>query len=687
MYGSASPIPRVLSLAVLCAAWFVAGPAAADDRVSPATTVEAGWSRYRLGAWADAARLAARALEADASHVGWQRLHSRARARMDGERSVIAQHRSWMEADPADPVRRVVLADALLSAWRFDAAWCGEIRTLLEVSPAASEVRWWGSHLAERARDSRCPALDAVPEVLEDDPHPPGAVAGLLRRLLERPAAPGAAERIESLLAEDPALLGRMVGLFAEDAPTAPRSLQRSVTERAVTVSTALPADPSIDDLAQLADAYAVLDAFLVAQGRPGIVSAGRRSRLAFQAADRYLEAHHPDPHRYGAARAIHRARRLADAELALKRVEALELPDTPEVQARYHTARGDLLRTLGDLPGATAAYREAWTRTPTDPDRANWFAYHTTLLETPSPEALEEARVAATAAVDGFRTRRFVDRDWPGETYAQWRVRSSVAVAEALDTRGWTLHQLGRNEEAVSDLLEASRILDVPAVELHLGLVLVALEQPDAASVHLARGIRERDPTEARTVEAGWSALRRWWPDAGIWHPAGLEGWVTQLAGEVADPPVPPPSLVGQTLPDVEVLVRGTPTSLTAIEGPAVVEVWATWCQPCVRGLSTLTDLATTHPDVRFVALAIDDQQEAVEAFFAESSGRTERLDVGWWSSEANPYEALQIGGVPSVFVLDRNQRVDTVVFGSDAPALEAALHRVLGPSTAGPP
>ncbi len=692
-------LPKVWT--ALALAGSVGGERSPTEAVPAAheASVEEAWARYRVGAWTEASALAARALEQDASHVGWQRVHSRSRARIDGDRAIVAQHRAWLDSGPVDardPIRRIVLADALLSAWRFDPAWCDEIAALLSGSPAREDARIWSTWLAREAATTRCgtdaspPTVDEVASLASD-----GVASGVegVRALVVRLAMEGGidaveAGRIEAALSEEPALLGRMVGLFAEERAAPPRSLQRLVVQRAVDVvaswSDSPPEPPpSVDDLAALADAFVVLDAWNDARGRPGIVRSIPRGRTALDQADQLLESHHPDPHRFGDARRISRARRVADPAVALERVDALSgsLRDTPEIQARFHTARGDLQRSLGDLDAATESYRHAWTRTPTHPDRANWFAYHTILLDSPGPDALEEARVAATAAVQGFRAARFSDRDWPGETYPEWKARSARRVAEALDTRGWTLHRLGRNAEAVPDLLEAVRVLDNPTVELHLGLVLAALGERDAAAVHLARGVRERDPAEAATVEAGWAALRRWWPDAAIWHPGGLQGWVAQVVGEPGEAPPEPPSLVGGPLPGVDVVVDGGVLGLDSIEGPAVVDVWATWCRPCVQALPKLQSLADDHPDVRFLAVAVDEQQDAVDAFFAGQEAGA--LGLAWWSSTSSPYETLKIGGVPSVFVLDDQSRVVSVLFGSDVDRLASWVNTVDGDAT----
>lgn len=62
-----------------------------------------------------------------------------------------------------------------------------------------------------------------------------------------------------------------------------------------------------------------------------------------------------------------------------------------------------------------------------------------------------------------------------------------------------------------------------------------------------------------------------------------------------------------------------GKPVTLAAFRGkPVLVNLWATWCAPCVAEMPTLDALAGTGA-VRVVAIAQDLQPEKVAPFFAE--------------------------------------------------------------------
>lgn len=51
----------------------------------------------------------------------------------------------------------------------------------------------------------------------------------------------------------------------------------------------------------------------------------------------------------------------------------------------------------------------------------------------------------------------------------------------------------------------------------------------------------------------------------------------------------------------------------------PVVVNLWASWCEPCTREMPMLTRAAADHPDVQFLGVDTLDSREGAEAFIAE--------------------------------------------------------------------
>ncbi len=76
-----------------------------------------------------------------------------------------------------------------------------------------------------------------------------------------------------------------------------------------------------------------------------------------------------------------------------------------------------------------------------------------------------------------------------------------------------------------------------------------------------------------------------------------------------------------GASLPDVTLpaLHDGKPAlDVGALEGPAVVNLWATWCQPCRKELPAFQEVSAARPEVRFVGVDIAEDASKASDFLA---------------------------------------------------------------------
>ncbi|MEX0650557.1 MAG: TlpA disulfide reductase family protein [Actinomycetota bacterium] len=53
----------------------------------------------------------------------------------------------------------------------------------------------------------------------------------------------------------------------------------------------------------------------------------------------------------------------------------------------------------------------------------------------------------------------------------------------------------------------------------------------------------------------------------------------------------------------------------------PVVVNLWASWCEPCKAEMPRLAEAAVTHPDVQFLGVDTLDSREGAESFITEFS------------------------------------------------------------------
>ncbi len=75
-------------------------------------------------------------------------------------------------------------------------------------------------------------------------------------------------------------------------------------------------------------------------------------------------------------------------------------------------------------------------------------------------------------------RTRHYRE----GLEYIEAALAVTPDSGAVLDSMGWALHRLKRNEEALEYLERASQRISDPEVDLHLGEVLLALGRKDEA-------------------------------------------------------------------------------------------------------------------------------------------------------------------------------------------------------------
>lgn len=112
-------------------------------------------------------------------------------------------------------------------------------------------------------------------------------------------------------------------------------------------------------------------------------------------------------------------------------------------------------------------------------------------------------------------------------------------------------------------------------------------------------------------------------------------------------------PALPAVVLPALE----GVAGETTALEvgdliGPAVINVWATWCAPCISELPDFQQASVDHPEVRFIgvdATGFGDDSESIE--FLDDLGVTYEQYV---DPDGKFSAGLEITELPATLVVD---------------------------------
>jgi len=167
----------------------------------------------------------------------------------------------------------------------------------------------------------------------------------------------------------------------------------------------------------------------------------------------------------------------------------------------------------------------------------------------------------------------------------------------------------------------------------------------------------------------------------------AQLNGPVDQRAFQFALPadaevvnffiPPDPGQLLAKKVPDFKFVdLGGKPVTSQSLAGKvAVLDFWATWCDPCKASLPNLQKVYEKYKDndkVAFLAISIDEPQvedKAIEDFFKEL-----KVNIPLCRDRDNSAIAFKFTGIPSSFIIDANGLVQDYEAGAN-PDLIAIL------------
>jgi peroxiredoxin len=231
---------------------------------------------------------------------------------------------------------------------------------------------------------------------------------------------------------------------------------------------------------------------------------------------------------------------------------------------------------------------------------------------------------------------------------------------------------------------------------DVRLNLARVSPSGGRGDEVVLAEGLSAIAENAPQIVRAGERAAVAWVegtpgrlravavPLAGVPAPDG--GRALRLAGNgtEARPSAVGRGRVGDTVPDHELAtLGGEAVSLASLRGHAVLlNLWATWCVPCVAEMPELVKLQEQlgPQGLVVVGLSVDDAESSdkVRAFVSE---RKIAIPV-WRDPEMLVYGDLRVRALPVTFVVDREGRILLRREGAitaEEPGIRGALRRAL--------
>jgi cytochrome c biogenesis protein CcmG/thiol:disulfide interchange protein DsbE len=124
-------------------------------------------------------------------------------------------------------------------------------------------------------------------------------------------------------------------------------------------------------------------------------------------------------------------------------------------------------------------------------------------------------------------------------------------------------------------------------------------------------------------------------------------------FAGLGKDPAIIDSPLIGKTAPPfaLKAVGSGETIDLESLRGkPVILNFWATWCGPCYEEHPTLVANARNLPNVQFVGVVFNDEENKIMRFLAERGTAYPTL------LDANGKTAIAygVGGVPETYFIN---------------------------------
>ena len=125
--------------------------------------------------------------------------------------------------------------------------------------------------------------------------------------------------------------------------------------------------------------------------------------------------------------------------------------------------------------------------------------------------------------------------------------------------------------------------------------------------------------------------------------------------------------------LPQLELpcLNESRKVDVSRLDGPAVVNLWASWCGPCRKEMPMLAEAARRNPDVRFLGINTQDRPEAAADFLARTGVTYAQLvDI-----DGVVLADTRVPGLPVTLALDTDGKLVDRVIGEISEAELSAL------------
>jgi len=114
---------------------------------------------------------------------------------------------------------------------------------------------------------------------------------------------------------------------------------------------------------------------------------------------------------------------------------------------------------------------------------------------------------------------------------------------------------------------------------------------------------------------------------------------------------------LPGQPAPDFKMTdVDGHEKKLSDFRGKMIyIDLWATWCGPCIQESPAFTALSEKYPDIEFLQISRDEQKEAWKSYISRKNSPLTQYN----SVDMELVEGWQLFYIPRFILVDQEQKI----------------------------
>ncbi len=134
----------------------------------------------------------------------------------------------------------------------------------------------------------------------------------------------------------------------------------------------------------------------------------------------------------------------------------------------------------------------------------------------------------------------------------------------------------------------------------------------------------------------------------------------------------------VGKPAPDFSVETReGETVNIKDLKGKVLfIDVWATWCAPCLKKMPTILKYQEEFKEIQFVFLSIDNDKNRWESFLKAHSEYEKSLN--YISGKSNFESLYRISSIPRYILIDKSGKIINAFTPNDDSIIHDTLLQV---------